>query len=59
MPRKKKAKIRVIKACNTSLQKLRNEKRNHQFDPKKHLTLIYKNYAKKKKGKNSTQKESI
>ena len=47
MPRKKYAEIRAKKAHNTTLQKLFQEKLLQKFEPKKHLTLPYKNYAKK------------
>ena len=43
------AQIRETKGHSTTLQKLSQEKNSHNFEAKKHLTLPYKNYAKKKK----------
>ena len=49
MPRKKKnAQIRVKKAPNTTLRKLRQGKKKHIFEPKKHKTLPYKTTAMEK-----------
>ena len=49
MQGKKNAQIRAKYAPNTTLQKLCREKKMHNLEPKKHITLPCKNYAKRKK----------
>ena len=43
--KKNTAQIRAKKAPNTTLKKLREEKKKYKFKPKKHLALPYKNDA--------------
>ena len=43
------------KTPNSTLKKLCQEKKMQKFELKKHQTLPYKNYAKKKKMQNSSQ----
>ena len=58
MVRKKMHILQPKKAPNTTLQKLYQEKKTHNIESKKDLTLLYKNYAEKKisqiRAKNST-----